>query len=461
MPPQDRCRLYDALKAYTERAIAEHAAGCPERPPEMLFGGYSREWQPVAKGVFALRERPLPYWEICMLEHAEQRRDLPEYAAAGDAIRADPIASTQVDELVGTALSTRSQEVEHLVDRILWALVRRNESFAFSPPEFDEEFEKLISDLRRTEYDVLLYAPLLGVKADQAPIELENEIALVRFSDAEIARLLRVRLIEPFGLPDHAFLSDPTVGIRTRMPFPKIIGEQEQSQSLAEAQERTRRAVLDASEVVHALRVFKRGRFSTPGYVLMHDELGSGLSFGPLETAPGSARPAGDYELSTEESAALASFWPQFKQARRRGLVGSAIRRFSYAGERARADDRLVDLVIAGETLFLGDTGNPQERGELRYRYALRAAFYCDVGASRHDVFLFMRNGYDARSAIVHGGSPSSKLLKAVDGSQLTLPEFVEAVEEVIRRALKKAIEAPAQPRGPLVDWNALILGDG
>jgi hypothetical protein len=70
-----------------------------------------------------------------------------------------------------------------------------------------------------------------------------------------------------------------------------------------------------------------------------------------------------------------------------------------------------------------------------------------------------MRNGYDARSAVVHGGEPSAKILRAIDGSQLSLSDFVDATEEVLRIALRTAITTTASTGGPLVDWDQLIMG--
>ncbi len=72
-----------------------------------------------------------------------------------------------------------------------------------------------------------------------------------------------------------------------------------------------------------------------------------------------------------------------------------------------------------------------------------------------------MRNGYDARSAIVHGGEPDPGLLKGIDGSALSLPEYTDAMEEVLRRALHTAVDRAQDGGGPLVDWDELVIGPG
>lgn len=86
--------------------------------------------------------------------------------------------------------------------------------------------------------------------------------------------------------------------------------------------------------------------------------------------------------------------------------IAFSLRRFNLAFDRELLDDRIVDLVIAAESLFLGDLG-VQDRGELRFRFAIRAAKFIEyLTYSERDVYQVMRRAYDARSAIVHGGSP-------------------------------------------------------
>ncbi len=49
-----------------------------------------------------------------------------------------------------------------------------------------------------------------------------------------------------------------------------------------------------------------------------------------------------------------------------------------------------------------------------------------------------MRQAYDARSAIVHGGSPSETRLP--DNQSANLPTFIDAIEELVRLGLRKAL---------------------
>ena len=217
-----------------------------------------------------------------------------------------------------------------------------------------------------------------------------------------------------------------------------------------------------AESALEALRTFKKGRVRLTGLIQVTEQGGGwSASGGP---APGTGGFWwGDYQVDEADAEPFKAYWERLRTARKRRLIDNAVRRFTYSADRYRADDRLVDLVIAAETLFLGDAGNPQERGELRYRFALRASFYVEsAGADRRALFRFMRNSYDARSAIVHGGVPEPRLLQSLDGHRLTLAEYADALEDVLRRAVHKALDtADAAATGSLVDWDELIIGRG
>jgi len=70
-----------------------------------------------------------------------------------------------------------------------------------------------------------------------------------------------------------------------------------------------------------------------------------------------------------------------------------AARRLAYRRERHRIEDRLIDVLIAAEALYL----SPDARTELSYRLALNAAMFCNVESismDRNEVFEIMRNLY-------------------------------------------------------------------
>jgi hypothetical protein len=144
----------------------------------------------------------------------------------------------------------------------------------------------------------------------------------------------------------------------------------------------------------------------------------------------------GKYELSVGEVPQFLELWHLLEEGAAR--FGFSIHRFNLAFDRGLLADRIVDLVIAAESLFLGDL-DVQDRGELRFRFALRAAKFIEHASyGEPDIFCVMRRAYDARSAIVHGGSPKDTRLP--DNQSAKLPTFIDAIEELVRLGLRKGL---------------------
>lgn len=215
-----------------------------------------------------------------------------------------------------------------------------------------------------------------------------------------------------------------------------------------------------AMDVLHALRVFKDGQISLPGLLQFSQQWPMEGGIGYQYMNPGPMPWFNKYNLSQRESEEFCTFWKQSREVMGHGAIANTVRRFSYASDRDRDDDRLVDLMIAAESLFLSDAGAPQERGELRYRLALRAAFFTDAPDSpRLTVFKHMKRAYDARSAIVHGGGEVDKnSLKSLNDITISMKEFVEVTRHLLRIAIKKRVEIAAAKGNPNVDWDALII---
>jgi hypothetical protein len=71
--------------------------------------------------------------------------------------------------------------------------------------------------------------------------------------------------------------------------------------------------------------------------------------------------------------------------------------------------------MIAAESLFLSEIGE-RDRGELRFRLSTRvASLIGDSLDERLRVWKFMRAAYDARSVIVHGGTPAADELRDLE----------------------------------------------
>lgn len=453
----DSSDFCQAMREYVQAAIRLLADVCPEGPSRILVG--LDEWKRDSDNVFRLRDREEPFWEQCIRAHLDQLHSLGEYHHLVATVRAIPHIAQQLENLVGTGLGSSRFEIDHVTDHLVWRLPRITEGLRFDEAQFTQLFNTFEVDLQRASFPFVLLAPLLGLKIESAPIRLTSDIEIDQMTDDEIIRCLSMGWLQAgYGMQRIADIKE-AAAVRVRYHLEKRVGPTDRPQ-IDEALKVKQIANERAMGVLHAIRVFKEGRVSIPGLLQFspHWPLESRTRFQYLN--PGLMPQFNKYDLARNEVDEFSAFWKRFQDATAKGALANAIRRFSYANERDREDDRLVDLMIAAESLFLADAGAPQERGELRYRLALRAAFFIDSPEySRRAIFKHMRRAYDARSAIVHGGGePGTELLKSPTDAPLRLQDFVKVTERLVRIALKKRIDMAETTGSPLIDWENLII---
>jgi hypothetical protein len=113
-----------------------------------------------------------------------------------------------------------------------------------------------------------------------------------------------------------------------------------------------------------------------------------------------------------------------------------ALQRFRDSWERhwPASEERLLDIAIALEALFLNDV----KEKELRYRLALRGArFLGTTLPERLSLFREIAQLYDFRSKVAHGATLQN--VKAAERSQLEAS--IRRASEIVRLAIRRMIE--------------------
>ena len=127
--------------------------------------------------------------------------------------------------------------------------------------------------------------------------------------------------------------------------------------------------------------------------------------------------------------------------ARPNALLSRALDRFSFACERIRAEDALVDAWIALEALYL----KRDEQAELAFRAALRVgAFLGRNPDEREWLYRVTKKSYDTRSRIVHG-----------DPAPLQLHSMSTFCREILRLTLTRCFEKGIRPNLDKIDLDA------
>jgi hypothetical protein len=121
--------------------------------------------------------------------------------------------------------------------------------------------------------------------------------------------------------------------------------------------------------------------------------------------------------------------------------LNMGLKRFNLAYTRVRPEDRLLDLLIAFESLFL------EGGGELSYRLSIRTAALLGKSADgRSKIFEDMRRAYDIRSKVVHGQRLESKDFgpsQDVPVEKL-MQDFVPQIEAHLRLSIRTMLKMPA-----------------
>jgi hypothetical protein len=118
-------------------------------------------------------------------------------------------------------------------------------------------------------------------------------------------------------------------------------------------------------------------------------------------------------------------------QSKAKGFLKNAIDYYYRSLKDELLEEKIIDLMIALESLF------SNEKDELGLRYSLRTAFFLGVGreAERPDIFRKVQTLYGKRSIVVHG----TRIADLEYNDILTFQEYVrEAIKRLIHIDMSK-----------------------
>jgi hypothetical protein len=357
--------------------------------------------------------------------------------------------------LIGTPLSAQQLNEAGLGSGLIWAVFRTSGTFEFSEDDFSAAYDGWLKAALAKSALQRVVAPLWGIDF-KGRIDLGDGAELGQLSDDEVSACLQMGLIStPFVGSGFASV-ESRAAIRINLTLPRGLHDAFSEDDKRAATEVGTAAWNFAHEVLDALRVFRAGRFALAGPISINEDFSSWQVSGERGGVPflfGT-----EFVLRDEEARNFAEWLPIYRRARKHGAVDAVVRRFSYAGDRARKDDEIVDLVAALEALLLSEL---QDRGELRFRTALRGAVFIEAQElTQRQVQAQLRRAYDVRSAVAHGGTPSAKHLRSAAGDELTLAEFVDSVAELVRLAVRRAVDVVGAGGQWPPDWDGLVLED-
>jgi hypothetical protein len=171
-----------------------------------------------------------------------------------------------------------------------------------------------------------------------------------------------------------------------------------------------------------------------------------------------SAVPAADYTrptlLTGDQVEAVQQVYGWLEQptvAADRNLQ-KALRRLVYSGSHREATERLTDLMVCAEVLFLkrNDYVGRTKSAEIATRVEELLATDTTLGVAGSQLREFMTDAYRVRNAEMHGDDPATLQLRRLDGAPTdSLHAVAEDVERVMRRAVHRVVVEVAGSRLP------------
>jgi hypothetical protein len=392
-------------------------------------------------------------------------KKLPEYHTTVRLLsECSPIIG-QLDTVVGThRRRTRTPPLARLMKRIV-KLGMQGNSLVFDSKHFDSgylAFEEFFCNISSVTVEAV--APLHGLElSENKTLSLSNcvEISLLtRDEEKKYGYMTETESME-YEREERPWYT-PTYALRIRYDLSKIVGDERkfEIEEMDKETEHISQVNREVWEIVNALMLFKAGYIHCPE--IRHRT--SEWLFDEYKKFPNRSM-AGDYPslyLADEETEEFKRFWVKLQN---RAVIAwkaldVAIRRFSYACERYRSEDKIIDLLIAAEALFLTEIGSEKSKSELSYRLALRAGFLLgSTPAERKEIYLHLRKAYKIRSEIVHGAT-SLSLPLSKDGGQVSLEQFVKTTEQCLRLTIHRFINAALEPdkKAELLSWDDRIF---
>ncbi len=411
-----------------------------------------KDWKRGDDGNFRPRYRMHSSMNLRELEDRESFR------TCADQARNNPIAGPQLDQLVGTSVAQTRLTLDQIVRTLVGRMYSEDGRFEFDDDRFQQEWGLIYHYLSAETFDYVTIAPLPGFAAP-FPVNISPNIVIDRLTDEEVTRCVRVGILGPLSPDFELIFEDSAVGLRCTESMEKVVGK---ADLVSDTGSFGRRGPVDAitivDDVLTALRLFKQGRVQCPGEVsgVKAWLLSAGHSYRIRASHP---LISSNYELRDMEVEEFQKMWSDLTggELERRRFLAMALRRFNMAFERQQLDDRIVDLMIAAESLFLNDSGDPRERGEQRFRLAIRAAKFVEYPRYvPRQVFDLMRKAYNIRSEIVHGSSIKKTNLPDMPDAKLN--DFVLACEELMRLGIRKALIDPQVGRTRY--WEGLLFNN-
>jgi len=421
--------LYSELQQYCREALAllKREVGSSQRLPlvrrETVKCDDRGSWLPAYA--------PKVEWYRLVDNNTQNFKRMKSCQKAQQAMRQDSKIAVHLNNLVGTANSSMRIDEDECLRALLIQYLEEQQHWTFQKKAFNQVYRKIEKYFYKKTLEYRFFSLLGNFEMDAERIRLDSNLFIIKISKKERQDLwLRAR-----SLSGSAFSQLEVMSSKCALVFylqvPKIIGSPQWIPPEKYPSNIVRKRF---DEVCSALRLFKEGNISYNSIQMKAttwEPYGAINSFGPLSKQ----YVLGSYRLLKDEIRTFRSFWRFYQRTSRSrsGSIGVAIRRFNFAYERTRQEDKFIDYLISLEALLF----KKDEKQELSYKLALRGSVLMGKNYNtKKEICDLLRAAYKERSNIVHGGT--SKAVVTIAGHKIQFNDLVNRLEKYLRCSIRK-----------------------
>jgi hypothetical protein len=381
----------------------------------------------------------------------------PEMLAVREAYDADPVLGARVDASLGIEGSRQGTNFYWiLVQHVIEPIVLATRTYNLDESIFDQVYGTFERSFGAEKIHMVEFVPLNGFASTEEAVTLPDGLVLKPMGDLQVSHAInhlavprmsgggvngaRISRFDQWALTTtrayrvEAGYSD----VVPRAPvFPTLYGP--------------------AATLITALRIVCGGSVVSTRTMLAQDE--SEFPFLPSSSAMMTAFNSADNDRPTYlMSDALDVFLATYSALRLPDVQADrslqvAIRRLVLAGSRNEDSDRLVDLMISAEALFIKRSNLAQDMAK-KVKIMTGAATLLAGGpqlqAGADELRILMKTMYEARNAEVHGDEQPYAPLYLLSGAATdSLPKMLDDAERVMRRAVLVVLEEHARAKLP------------
>jgi hypothetical protein len=238
-------------------------------------------------------------------------------------------------------------------------------------------------------------------------------------------------------------------GLCFSLKMPKVIGDAETNEEYvgpAELQPQLEKFLLSVALLGPEFCKIPSGNVDVPSLQFASAlSLGQYVTFGRDPMIAWTLTSTDRVVIRIDQAKAILDCWNIIRpnaNPKLRPNLENALHRYLLSETRNSKNDKLVDLMIAVESLY-GDSKNTTE---LSFRMSLRASQFAEGNRERkQQIHKSFRKAYELRSAVVHGKRPAEQ----------DIEKCIDEIRPVIAAGLLKALKLAKNGE---IDWDSYLF---